>query len=257
MRTIPLSYWASSGPWIPTSDATCQLWLDPTDNTKITQSSNNVSQWTDKSTNAYTFVQATGAKQPIVTASAINGLQAMAYTATKGLVGPAHKFVSTGAAWTIGLTGKLTYAATHLGVFLIFTDGGGVNPCYQVSFSDSTQSGYVGLDTGQSDSAYAQLLYNATISTNTVFKLIITYSGSSPTSTGSYGIWYNGTSRTVTTNSGGWNAGTDLTGTVVGGLGSGYSTYGNVGFTGDVTFHSSNNTGLTTNLNTYFSRWGA
>lgn len=245
------------GPWTPLSESSLGFWLDPTDNSKITQASNNVSTWTDKSSHAYTFNQASGGLQPIVTASAINGLQAMAFTATKGLTGPANKFVSTGAAWTIALSGQVTYAATSLSTFIEFSDGGGSDPCYQVSFSKNIvgNTGYIGLDTGQSNSAYAQLLYAATIANNTVFKLVITYSGSSPTSTGSYEIWYNGTSQTVTTNLGGWNAGTTLTGTVVGALG-GYSTYGNASYTGDVMFFSSKSSGLTANINTFLSRWG-
>lgn len=253
-------YWnfIKNGVWSPTSEgASCGFWLDPTNNTKITKDgSNNVSNWQD-SCSSSNFAQASGGLQPIVTASAINGLQAMAFTATKGLTGPANKYVSTGAAWTIALSGQVTYPATSVSTFIEFSDGGGSDPCYQISFSKNIvgNTGYIGLDTGQSNSAYAQLLYNATIANNTVFKLVITYSGSSPTSTGSYEIWYNGTSQTVTTNLGGWNAGTTLTGTVIGALG-GYSTYGNASYTGDVMFFSKKDSTLTSNINTYLSRWG-
>ena len=40
------------------------LWLDASDTSTITVSGTSVTQWTDKSTNAYTFSQATGSLQP-------------------------------------------------------------------------------------------------------------------------------------------------------------------------------------------------
>ena len=41
-----------------------QVWLDASDTSTITVSTNAVTQWTDKSTNAYTFTQGTGTARP-------------------------------------------------------------------------------------------------------------------------------------------------------------------------------------------------
>lgn len=56
------------------------VWLDPSDNTQITQSGGLCSQITDKSGLGNTFTQSTGSKKPAVTAAAINGLQAFTFT---------------------------------------------------------------------------------------------------------------------------------------------------------------------------------
>lgn len=50
-----------------------KVWLDASDATKITSSGGSVSQWTDKSTNAYTFTQATSSYQPTTGTRTING----------------------------------------------------------------------------------------------------------------------------------------------------------------------------------------
>lgn len=59
-----------------------KLWLDAADTSKITSSGGLVSQWTDKSTNAYTFTQATSAYQPTTGTRAINGLNALDFDGT-------------------------------------------------------------------------------------------------------------------------------------------------------------------------------
>ena len=51
-------------PFSPTSIAGCQLWLDASDTATISVSGSAVTQWTDKSTNAYTFTQATAGSRP-------------------------------------------------------------------------------------------------------------------------------------------------------------------------------------------------
>ncbi len=50
------------------------LWLDASDLSTITSSSNSVSQWGDKSVNKFAFVQATGANQPTSGTTTKNGL---------------------------------------------------------------------------------------------------------------------------------------------------------------------------------------
>lgn len=55
---------APPAPFNPTSIAGCQLWLDASDTATISVSGSAVTQWTDKSTNAYTFTQGTAGDRP-------------------------------------------------------------------------------------------------------------------------------------------------------------------------------------------------
>lgn len=253
-RRILPAFGAAPAAWSPLSEGSLAFWLDPTNNSKITKNgSDQVSQWVDSSSNAHTWAQATDAQKPVVTASAINSLQAMQMGASVNMVGPADRFTATNAAWTFAFAGKIGYS-NHYATFLIFSPGGGV-PGLIVAFGDSGETGYQGLNLGINDSSYALCRYNANIAGNTVFKAIITFTGSDPTNTASYEIWYNGVSQTVTTNSGGWNAVNTIAGTVIGATG-GMATYGNTSFLGDVMFFDAKDATLTSNINTYLSRWG-
>jgi hypothetical protein len=63
------------------------LWLDASDASTITASSGSVSQWTDKSPNAWAFVQATGANQPVTGTRTQNGLNVIDFTPNQFLSG--------------------------------------------------------------------------------------------------------------------------------------------------------------------------
>lgn len=65
----------------PASISGCVFWIDPNNNSSITQSGGTASQINDQCGNGNNFVQAVGIKQPAVTASAINGKQALTYVA--------------------------------------------------------------------------------------------------------------------------------------------------------------------------------
>jgi hypothetical protein len=64
---------ASTLAFTPASIAGLKLWLDADDASTITLNGSNVSQWNDKSTNAFNFAQATAANQPARTLSGQNG----------------------------------------------------------------------------------------------------------------------------------------------------------------------------------------
>jgi len=57
----------------PTSLSGCQLWLDASDVSTLTESAGAVSAWADKSGNGNNFSQATGAEQPLTNATSLNG----------------------------------------------------------------------------------------------------------------------------------------------------------------------------------------
>lgn len=72
-----------------------KLWLDASDTTKITQSGGAVSQWTDKSANAYTFTQSTGSAKPTTGASTQNGLNVLGFDGFDSLITTAANSVWT------------------------------------------------------------------------------------------------------------------------------------------------------------------
>lgn len=63
-------------------DLTPQLWLDAADTSTITSSSGNVSQWNDKSGNAYHVTQAVGTSQPKTGTITRNGLNVLDFDGT-------------------------------------------------------------------------------------------------------------------------------------------------------------------------------
>jgi hypothetical protein len=74
-----------TGTTLPVSGTS--LWLDANDSSTITQSSNLVSQWNDKSANAYTFT-ASGAARPTYTTNGQNGLPVITFNGSgTGLLG--------------------------------------------------------------------------------------------------------------------------------------------------------------------------
>lgn len=67
--------WASGYPsFAPNHLPGLQLWLDASDISTITESGGSVSQWNDKSGNAYHVSQGVGANQPVTNSVFLNGL---------------------------------------------------------------------------------------------------------------------------------------------------------------------------------------
>jgi hypothetical protein len=64
---------------IPRTIPSCILWLDAMDNSTITQSSNLVSAWRDKSGRGNNAIQGTSTNQPSINLNTINGLPAIAF----------------------------------------------------------------------------------------------------------------------------------------------------------------------------------
>ena len=67
-------------PWYPTNIPSCSLWLDADDASSMTVSGTSISEWRNKSTEfagLWNFTQDTGSNQPALSASAINGKNAV------------------------------------------------------------------------------------------------------------------------------------------------------------------------------------
>lgn len=87
-RQIGVSVQVSSiYPFVPTALPGCQLWLDAADTATITSSGSpaKVSQWNDKSRNAYNVTQATAGLQPTTAAVTQNGLNTLSWGGTSAM----------------------------------------------------------------------------------------------------------------------------------------------------------------------------
>ena len=116
-----------SGHLSPTSPvAGYKVWLDAADTGTITSSGGAVSQWTDKSGNAYTFTQATAAYKPTTGTQTQNGKNVLAWDSNDLLVSTAAasvwKFLNYGSGSTYFIAAKHTATSSYGGV--ITTNGG-------------------------------------------------------------------------------------------------------------------------------------
>lgn len=82
----PVSNWGQQqvSSWLNFTPASLnpELWLDASDKTTITEVSNAVSQWNDKSSNARNMTQATGTRQPTTNTNTLNGLNVISFDGT-------------------------------------------------------------------------------------------------------------------------------------------------------------------------------
>ena len=118
---------AGSGlPPTPTSPvAGYKLWLDAADTSTITASGGAVSQWTDKSVNAYAFTQATSAYKPATGTDTQNGKNVLTWGTSDNLLGTSAastwQFMNNNTGSTTFIAFKQTVAADSAG--LLQTNG--------------------------------------------------------------------------------------------------------------------------------------
>jgi hypothetical protein len=73
-----------NGPvFVPTQISGCQVWFDAADANTFSTTGSNITQWRDKSSNAYSIGQSTATKQPFYIANAQNGLPGVQLTTTR------------------------------------------------------------------------------------------------------------------------------------------------------------------------------
>lgn len=130
---------SGAGPWTfasPTSQALA-LWLDPTDNTKITLASGKVATWSDKSGNARNYAQSVALIRPTL-GTGINSKQTMKFSGDglgTPLIGPV--FSLTGAEAFIVRKQLLPDAIQIGGIWRFGTGGGSFGTFDLIPFSDS------------------------------------------------------------------------------------------------------------------------
>ena len=120
---------AISGNLTPTSPvAGYKVWLDASDTGTITQSGGAVSQWTDKSANAYAFTQATAAYKPVTGSDTQNAKNVLTY-------GQNDTLLSTAAAstWTF-------LHSTASTIFMAFKQTTSAADAFFLSDYDGSQS---------------------------------------------------------------------------------------------------------------------
>jgi len=115
MTAFPVTHYSFK----PTDISSLALWLDASDLTTITQVSNAVSQWNDKSGNARNATQSTGANQPITGTRTLNGRNVLDFN------GSSHTMNYTGISPASGLT--VFYMASHDTVGTVQTLIGGAS----------------------------------------------------------------------------------------------------------------------------------
>jgi hypothetical protein len=112
-----------------------KVWLDASDTGTITQSGGLVSQWTDKSANAYAFTQGTSANQPTTNAATQNGKNVFT-------LGTNDNLASTAASSVWKFLHTSSYTCFFALKYNVSTYGG-----HPIATADSTSQ--VGIDTFQ------------------------------------------------------------------------------------------------------------
>jgi hypothetical protein len=128
------------------------LWFDASDPTTITQSGGTVSQWRDKSSNAYSVIQGTASNRPTYTTNLLNGLPGIQISATTYLyqVGSSIPNFSSSPATTVYMVAKNGSTMPNwniINTMFFIGDGGGTNR-YHLSFGYGTANGLTLLANG-------------------------------------------------------------------------------------------------------------
>lgn len=134
----------------PRSLSNLQLWLDAADTSTISVSSNAVTQWNDKSTNAYTFTQGTSANRPSSGTRTINSKNVIDFdgsndflssTADKSVWNFLHNPTGNTTFWVI-----LPDATTNYSVIAFTNEGQGVYNGFTFQYvATSPQNLYYGI----------------------------------------------------------------------------------------------------------------
>lgn len=85
---------STGGTWTP-ADISTALWLDAADASTVTLDGSTVSQWDDKSGNGRNASQGTSSARPVLTASALNGLNAITFDGSNDFMSIANSFMAT------------------------------------------------------------------------------------------------------------------------------------------------------------------
>jgi hypothetical protein len=129
----------------PTMIPSLALWFDASDPTTITQSSGTVSEWRDKSSNAYSVIQGTVGNRPTYATNLLNGLPGIQLSATSYLyqVGSSMPNFSSSPATTVYMVAKNGSSMPNWNIIntMWFTGISGGTQRYHFSFGYLTTNG--------------------------------------------------------------------------------------------------------------------
>jgi hypothetical protein len=173
--------------FVPTQIPGCQLWFDAADQTTFTYSSGtSISQWRDKSSNAYSVIQATASNQPTLTSGAQNRLPGIQFSQSTYLYQTATSMpaFTTGGSTSVLMAAR--NASTNDGWNIINTIWFDINALtatqrYHFSFNQNTTDG-------------------TTLYTNNTFVGQVTSNAVAPSANAILGFTASATSQTIHTN---------------------------------------------------------
>lgn len=196
VANTPSTAIAVNNSWTPAlADGTTQLWMDATDNSKITQSGGLVSRWTDKSANAYTYSQSTGAAKP--TFGTINSLQSLESNGTQQLVMDAsNRITKDKVPFIFGGALRADSAAVPTLFPGIWLDGGNGAECLKIGLS--SHPSYSDAWFGQASGIFSQYRWAVSATYPQALSGVIEYDGEHDT-TGGISGYFDGSARTTTT----------------------------------------------------------
>ena len=121
------------------------LWFDASDPTTIVQSGGTVSQWNDKSSNAYSVIQGTASNRPTYATNILNGLPGIQLSATTYLyqIGSSIPNFSSSPATTVYMVAKNGSTITNWNIIntMWFIGDTGGTARYHLSFGFGTSNG--------------------------------------------------------------------------------------------------------------------
>lgn len=131
----------------PTQIPGCQLWFDAADQTTVSfGTGTNISQWRDKSSNAYSVIQATGGNQPFLSERAQNRLPGIQFSQSTYLYQTATSMpnFTSGASTSVFMVARNASTNSSWNIInTIWFDIGGLtaNTRYHFSFNYNTSNG--------------------------------------------------------------------------------------------------------------------
>lgn len=262
MRNFPLSYWKSGVvPFSPNQISNLVLWLDASSPTTINAGSpvdgDQVSSWTDKSTNAVSYTQATSGKQPLYKTNIVNGKSAMLFANASGqlLKEAATTLISTGTGFTSFFVAKLTaFSQPYMYGYCFKQATSAVSPSFGYSSNAAYKDAFFGCDTG---GITWKVFRGTTLSnpTTTWNYVEVNYNGSGATTIGNFNMNFDTAAATLTSASSNDGATSNVIGS---GFQLGTDTYSWNGYIAEwIVYNKLISAGERTNMQAYFlSKYG-
>lgn len=108
-----------------------EFWLDASDSSTISQSSNSVSEWRDKRNNGRAATQPSSSEQPVTNSGTINGLNAILFSSSENMLLPSELYAIPNDDYTI----MIVYANQSTGstnAFFSFRTGGSTRTLLEI-----------------------------------------------------------------------------------------------------------------------------